>query len=401
SNQIINSIFATEDPLPKEQLSRLLNALASECAGREYILMVGSQATATLYSALKNEEGDSLVFQNLIGAVQKLSLRRNAQTYLNNLSVIDLLLTILERYDTYSDYTVEYAIALLMNLCLRTAGRKQCLQDPERVLNILADLMQTDNPQILTYVNGTLYSLLAEPELRECAREMRFGELLEEKKRAGGTDGVDGQIEFVLDQLGSEEEPTNDTFSDDGQEEDHEDEDNEDEDTQEEDEDEDLPPLTPTEPTKEALLLSRYCRTPTRKPPVGGMAGSHHLRDSPVRQSMPASTLRRNMVDETEMRRPKTPNSRPLTPSRSPLRGGGGVYASTSGGSVRGGLREVKKERGEKGGRREVEDEDSGPRPISIKTAGKSKVVPVTEADFKEFHVGFSSKPKIPRTPEY
>ena len=36
--------------------------------------------------------------------------------------IISWLVSVLEDNDSLSDYTLEYSIALLMNLCLRTAG---------------------------------------------------------------------------------------------------------------------------------------------------------------------------------------------------------------------------------------------------------------------------------------
>ena len=36
--------------------------------------------------------------------------------------VISWLVTVLEDNDALSDYTLEYSVALLMNLCLRSAG---------------------------------------------------------------------------------------------------------------------------------------------------------------------------------------------------------------------------------------------------------------------------------------
>lgn len=36
--------------------------------------------------------------------------------------LISWLVTLLEDYDSLSDYTLEYSVALLMNLCLRSAG---------------------------------------------------------------------------------------------------------------------------------------------------------------------------------------------------------------------------------------------------------------------------------------
>ena len=69
-----------------------------------------------------------------------------------------------------SEYTIEYGSALLMNLSLRAAG-KRAFEDPEvDALGMLSDLMESVNPSVRTYCNGTLYSILQRPKVREAAR---------------------------------------------------------------------------------------------------------------------------------------------------------------------------------------------------------------------------------------
>ena len=48
--------------------------------------------------------------------------RRQLQTAMIERGVIEWLVSVLEDNDSLSDYTLEYSVALLMNLCLRTAG---------------------------------------------------------------------------------------------------------------------------------------------------------------------------------------------------------------------------------------------------------------------------------------
>ena len=64
--------------------------------------------------------------------------------------------------DNLSDYSMEYATALLMNLSLRGKGKDECEQlAPEiNIIKVLNDMMEHDNFQVRTHVNGTLYSIL-------------------------------------------------------------------------------------------------------------------------------------------------------------------------------------------------------------------------------------------------
>ena len=53
------------------------------------------------------------------------TFRRNVQNVLIDTAVIEWLLKILEDPDNLSDYGLEYTVALLMNLCLRTSGKSK------------------------------------------------------------------------------------------------------------------------------------------------------------------------------------------------------------------------------------------------------------------------------------
>ena len=116
--------------------------------------------------------------QNILGGLQKLSLRRNVQSTLIESSVIEWLLEILEEPDNLTDYSLEYTVALLMNLCLRVAGKKRCNKHPENMLKLLTDLLGFENQEIRQYINGTLYSILALPSFKKAATGMGLDEVL-------------------------------------------------------------------------------------------------------------------------------------------------------------------------------------------------------------------------------
>jgi hypothetical protein len=52
--------------------------------------------------------------------------------------------TIKEELDTLSDYSLEYATALLMNLSLRTEGKNKC-EEIDDILNVLNDIIENEN----------------------------------------------------------------------------------------------------------------------------------------------------------------------------------------------------------------------------------------------------------------
>jgi hypothetical protein len=96
-----------------------------------------------------------------------------------NLDVIRWIVeTLRDEMDSLSDYTLEYATALLMNLSLRAEGKNKCEQ-LANVLSVLNDLLEIDNMQVRTHVNGTLYSILTRASLKQQANQLGMAEMLQ------------------------------------------------------------------------------------------------------------------------------------------------------------------------------------------------------------------------------
>ena len=109
--------------------------------------------------------------RNSLGALQKLSLRKRPQLIMIELDMIKWIInTLKNEKDTLGEYSYEYATALFMNLSLRNMGKKKC-EDPQlEVLKVFNDLLEHENMQVRTFVNGTLYSLLSRPVFKEQAK---------------------------------------------------------------------------------------------------------------------------------------------------------------------------------------------------------------------------------------
>ena len=46
---------------------------------------------------------------------------------------------------------LEYGVALLMNLCLRTNGRKKCVEIAEQAISVLSALLTHPNQEVSTF----------------------------------------------------------------------------------------------------------------------------------------------------------------------------------------------------------------------------------------------------------
>uniref|UniRef100_A0A8C1XCI1 LisH domain-containing protein ARMC9 n=1 Tax=Cyprinus carpio TaxID=7962 RepID=A0A8C1XCI1_CYPCA len=247
------NLMKSKNEVVRQYMARLINAFASLCDGRMYLSQIPS-LLRFLLDSLKTEEKESVTRENVLAAMQKLSLRRAQQSAMIRDGLICWLVKELHDSDCLSDYTLEYAISLLMNLCLRTQGKKKCAEEAKHVLIVLTELLGHENHEIRYYVNGALYSILSMPEIREEAKQMSMEEILRCYTKEENSE-LNRQIEFIIKQLNSVDIPELEPESDD--EEDDDDDDEEDVMEADLDKEEVLQPQ-PKELSGESLLTTEY-----------------------------------------------------------------------------------------------------------------------------------------------
>ncbi|XP_029905476.1 lisH domain-containing protein ARMC9 isoform X2 [Myripristis murdjan] len=248
--QTVLHLLRSKNETVRQYMARLINAFASLAEGRVYLSQIHC-LVKLLTETLRKEDEDPLTRKNVLVALQKLSLRRSQQTAMIADELIGWLVDELQDSDCLSDYTLEYSVSLLMNLCLRTKGKRKCAESAKHVLKVLTDLLGHENHQIRPYVNGALYSILSIPSVRQEAREMSVEEILCCYSKEENPE-LNRQIEFIIKQLNSAEEE--------GPESDDEDEeDDDDEDLMETDLDkEEVLQPQPRELSGESLLTTEY-----------------------------------------------------------------------------------------------------------------------------------------------
>ncbi|XP_048357986.1 lisH domain-containing protein ARMC9 isoform X2 [Sphaerodactylus townsendi] len=275
-------LLQSKNEVVRQYTARLINAFASLVEGRLY-LSQNPRLLQLLEERLKAEDKDSLTRENVLGALQKLSLRRALQSAMIKHELILWLVEALKDTDCMSDYTLAYSVALLMNLCLRSSGKKTCAKIANEVLRVLSDLLGHENHEIHPYVNGALYSILSIPSIREEARAMEMEDILRCYIEEGNADMIQ-QIEFIIKQLKSEEPLDDSVESDDEEKEDN---DEEDHNSMEADLDKDEV-LQPQEGelTGEKLLTTEYLgiMTNTPKAKKKPFPGVHQSVDEPLQR---------------------------------------------------------------------------------------------------------------------
>uniref|UniRef100_A0A804HI20 LisH domain-containing protein ARMC9 n=1 Tax=Homo sapiens TaxID=9606 RepID=A0A804HI20_HUMAN len=277
---VLQLLHSTSDVV-RQYMARLINAFASLAEGRLYLAQ-NTKVLQMLEGRLKEEDKDIITRENVLGALQKFSLRRPLQTAMIQDGLIFWLVDVLKDPDCLSDYTLEYSVALLMNLCLRSTGKNMCAKVAGLVLKVLSDLLGHENHEIQPYVNGALYSILSVPSIREEARAMGMEDILRCFIKEGNAEMI-RQIEFIIKQLNSEELPDGVLESDDDEDED----DEEDHDIMEADLDKDeliQPQLG--ELSGEKLLTTEYLgiMTNTGKTRRKGLANVQWSGDEPLQR---------------------------------------------------------------------------------------------------------------------
>lgn len=78
-----------------------------------------------------------------------------------------------------SDYALEYSTALLMNLSLRTLGKKKAADaGSDKLLRVLTELLSHENIEVRPYANGILYATLQDKRVWDTAHEINLAETL-------------------------------------------------------------------------------------------------------------------------------------------------------------------------------------------------------------------------------
>ena len=113
---------------------------ASEPSGRTYLLSQPG-LIQRLCSLLTSEAVDTVARQNCLGALQKLSLRRQPQNAMIQSGVIAWLVTQLADTDALSQYAIEYGTALILNPSLAQKGRTKCVLSELDILGVLSQFM--------------------------------------------------------------------------------------------------------------------------------------------------------------------------------------------------------------------------------------------------------------------
>lgn len=105
----------------------LCNIISNFKIGRYYLINIEG-FVQKIAITLMNEKSESEIRQITLGVIQKLTLIRNVQIKLSHMNVIKWIVEVLLTDEDLTEYSLEYGMALLMNLSLCEEGRKKCIE---------------------------------------------------------------------------------------------------------------------------------------------------------------------------------------------------------------------------------------------------------------------------------
>lgn len=161
-----------------EQAVKLVNLLCCFCSGRLYFATIEQRFVKTIVGIVRHASVSHCAIQNALGVLEKMSLRRATQRLLIRLGFVRDLVGLLQDTELINDTIIIYISAQLMNLCMRSAGRRAAAEIGDRFLASICELLESEDVLVRAYVHGVCFSAMDSKPLRRKARSIGMHELL-------------------------------------------------------------------------------------------------------------------------------------------------------------------------------------------------------------------------------
>eukprot|EP01017_Pseudomicrothorax_dubius_P034826 TRINITY_DN4812_c0_g2_i1.p1 TRINITY_DN4812_c0_g2~~TRINITY_DN4812_c0_g2_i1.p1 ORF type:complete len:335 (+),score=82.50 TRINITY_DN4812_c0_g2_i1:789-1793(+) len=186
---------------------KLISSLSESRPGRRYIIERDSFLLTLVNFLGANAKVTSYIRNKSVKIIQKLSLSKQTHKLLIENRVIDFLLQSLNEGEAGLDQSLEYSIALLMNMSLKKEGRVIFEQNMEASFTLIEKYSDHKDSQIKSFVNGVLFSLLRSQAFLQEARKRKLDEKLETiMEKSKKEEALRVQLEYIIAALQNEEE---------------------------------------------------------------------------------------------------------------------------------------------------------------------------------------------------
>lgn len=105
-----------------------------------------------------------------------------------------------------SSFTIQFLIALMMNLSLKKESRPDFEKHKKELIAIIIEQMGSENTQIRNYVNGTTFLLLTSKEIKAEALKQKLDEVVKSLLEDKEDEMCSQQYHYILNRLTGEED---------------------------------------------------------------------------------------------------------------------------------------------------------------------------------------------------
>uniref|UniRef100_A0AC35U5I3 Armadillo-type fold,Armadillo-like helical n=1 Tax=Rhabditophanes sp. KR3021 TaxID=114890 RepID=A0AC35U5I3_9BILA len=167
----------------REEIARFINAIASFQVGRSYLVKIyhGQDFIYQLVNGLKSRRINGHSADHAISALQKLSVKSNAQKELFQNGMIDWLVVELHNIRQSKTF-IEFGTALLLNLCLVSSSQSAILRVNCEITSLMSSLLELQNSHLNVYIYHLLFVIFQFRKVRQNSIENGFLEILEKQK---------------------------------------------------------------------------------------------------------------------------------------------------------------------------------------------------------------------------
>ena len=177
-SDILNKLFEFDSRINNETI-KLINTLASVKTSRDYLLTRNNIIPLMLkYFDINTKKKNIKLINNIIGILQKLSLDTNTYDIFYDSNALNTIISFLyveqglynkSNRVVIADYTVEYSLALLLNLTLKKRGIELVEELASPLLKVLMHYINIEDINVRTCINGIMYNIFKNLSIRKKA----------------------------------------------------------------------------------------------------------------------------------------------------------------------------------------------------------------------------------------
>ncbi|CAI4226904.1 unnamed protein product [Auanema sp. JU1783] len=161
----------------REQMARLINTICSFPRGRQYFIEHLKTFLPTVVAVLRGRRLPTTTHEQLISAIEKMSLRSPCQRELLQCGMLEWIVNLLE--GKFSQYAVEYACALAINLTFNSACPSLLIRFADSLSLAIVNVLNKEiHGPCCSLFNSLVFMWLGCSKVRYRAKETKLSETL-------------------------------------------------------------------------------------------------------------------------------------------------------------------------------------------------------------------------------